>query len=97
MIDNKLSINVIQFYWFTVSVASYRLVYSIYPSDIINEDGEIPTSAVSVLKSDIVEGSLDPLLPYLRHIVTIKLIRESSPPTMYFTINSKSSTGNRVF
>ena len=62
-----------------------------YPSEIINEGGVIPQTAVSVNKSDIVEGSLDPLSPYLRQNVTIKLVRGGpSYPAMYFTINSKS-------
>ena len=62
-----------------------------YPSEIINEGGVIPQTAVSVNKSDIVEGSLDPLSPYLRQYVTIKLVRGGpSYPAMYFTINSKS-------
>ncbi len=64
-----------------------------YPSEIITEGGVIPQTAVSVNKSDIVEGSLDPLSPYLRQNVTIKLVRGGpSSPATYFTINSKSKS-----
>jgi hypothetical protein len=64
-----------------------------YPSEIITEGGVIPQSAVSVNKSDIVEGSLDPMSPYLRQYVTIKPVRGGpSSPAMYFTINSKSKS-----
>jgi len=66
-----------------------------YPSEIISEGGVIPQTAVSVNKSDIVEGSLDPLSPYLRQHVTIQLTRGGpSSPAMYFTINSKSKLVN---
>jgi hypothetical protein len=66
-----------------------------YLSEIIKERGVIPQTAVSVNKSDIVEGSLDPLSPYFRQHVTIKLTRGGpSSPAMYFTINSKSKLVN---
>ncbi len=70
-------------------------MYSLYPDQIINDDGQIPknlTSAVEVGPSTIVEGSLDPLQPFVRHSVTVKLVRDGpAPPSMYFTINSNST------
>ncbi len=68
-------------------------MYSLYPDQIIDDDGEIPDSAVEVGPSAIVEGSLDPLQPFVRHSVTVNLVRGgTAPPSMYFTIYSKSTS-----
>ncbi|XP_046639085.1 calcium-activated chloride channel regulator 3A-1-like [Daphnia pulicaria] len=81
-----------------MSVASYRLVYSLYPDQIINDDGQIPETAVEVDPSTIVEGSLDPLQPFVRHSVTINPVRDGpAPPSMYFTMNSNSTLGFESF
>lgn len=67
-------------------------MYSLYPDQIINDDGQIPAEAAEVVPSIIVEGSLDPLQPFVRHSVTVNLVRDGpAPPSMYFTINSKST------
>ncbi|XP_057366133.2 calcium-activated chloride channel regulator 3A-1-like [Daphnia carinata] len=76
------------------SVASYRLAYSSYPSDIIDDKGTIPTSAVVIMASDIIGGTLTPVTPYEAQTVTVRMPRVGpSPPTIYFTISSRSTTG----
>ncbi len=64
-------------------------MYSLNQDQIINDDGQIPETAVEVDPSTIVEGSLDPLQPFVRHSVNVNLVRDGS--AMYFTINSKST------
>ncbi len=73
--------------YFSAPVNSYRLVKSTSPNNIIDENGLVLTTAVSV-DADLIGGSLAPLAPGSTQTVTINLRRPTGPqsPPLYFTL-----------